>query len=197
MNITQRDGLSNNFINSILEDSYGNLWFGTYGGGVSIFDGESFTHITQKEGLIDNWVNSILKDNNNNIWLGTPKGLNCLVFEQDSISTTNATTSAFNPVIHTYTLQDGLKCMFFNKRCALLDSKNHIWWGTSNCLTTLDMNNFKIPVEAPVMQLNQLDISGQFTDYRHLEDANGIEIELGGIAKFYNISIKPGTATQP
>ena len=41
---------------SILEDSHGNLWFGTYGGGVSMYNGESFTHFTEKEGLSNNIV---------------------------------------------------------------------------------------------------------------------------------------------
>ena len=39
---------------SILEDSHGNLWFGTDGGGVSKYDGETFTHFTEKEGLSNN-----------------------------------------------------------------------------------------------------------------------------------------------
>ena len=29
---TEKDGLSNNHIRSMLEDSHGNLWFGTHGG---------------------------------------------------------------------------------------------------------------------------------------------------------------------
>ena len=55
---------------SILEDSHGNIWIGT-NGGVSMYDGETFTHFTQKEGLSNNAVFSILEDSHGNIWFGT------------------------------------------------------------------------------------------------------------------------------
>ncbi|MBW8051082.1 MAG: PAS domain S-box protein [Cytophagales bacterium] len=35
INYTEKDGLSNNYVFTILEDDKGNMWFGTYGGGVS------------------------------------------------------------------------------------------------------------------------------------------------------------------
>ena len=63
---------------SILEDRNGNLWFGQ-SGGVSMFNGETFTYFTEKEGLSNNHVTSILEDNNDNIWFGTPNGLNRIV----------------------------------------------------------------------------------------------------------------------
>jgi ligand-binding sensor domain-containing protein len=66
---------------SILEDKSGNLWFGTYGGGVSKYDGKSlsagqagFTHFTDKEGLSNNVVRSILEDKSGNLWFGTAGG---------------------------------------------------------------------------------------------------------------------------
>ncbi len=67
-----------------------------------------------------------------------------------------------------------------------MDSKNRIWWGNVKGLTMLDMNNFKIPVEPPAMQLNRIDINEQFVDYRHLKDSNGMKMEFNGVARFYN-----------
>jgi ligand-binding sensor domain-containing protein len=58
----------------MLEDKSGNLWFGTYGGGVNKYDGKSFTHYTDKEGLSNNIVLSILEDKNGNLWFGTNGG---------------------------------------------------------------------------------------------------------------------------
>jgi ligand-binding sensor domain-containing protein len=55
----------------MLEDKSGNLWFGTYGGGVSKYDGKSFTHFTEKEGLSNNTVLSMLEDKSGNLWFGT------------------------------------------------------------------------------------------------------------------------------
>jgi signal transduction histidine kinase/DNA-binding response OmpR family regulator len=71
---TENDGLSNNFVISILEDQSGNIWLGTQGGGVSLFNGESFTHYGVNEGVSNNTVWSIAEDKNGNIWLGTEGG---------------------------------------------------------------------------------------------------------------------------
>jgi hypothetical protein len=63
-------GMASSYVNSILEDKSGKLWFGT-NGGVSRYDGESFTHFTTKEGLSHNTVWSIEEDKSVNLWLGT------------------------------------------------------------------------------------------------------------------------------
>jgi signal transduction histidine kinase len=77
----EKEGLSNSFVLSIMEDSHGNIWFGTYGGGVSMFDGAnlpagqaSFTHFTEREGLSKNIVWTIMEDSHGNIWFGTYGG---------------------------------------------------------------------------------------------------------------------------
>ncbi len=48
---------------------------GTWGGGLSQFDGQIFTNHTQKEGLLSNYIYSLEKDEQQNIWIGTDKGL--------------------------------------------------------------------------------------------------------------------------
>ena len=67
-------GMASSYVHSILEDKSGNLWFGTDAGGVSRYDGESFTHFTTKEGLSHNTVRSILEDKSGNLWFGTNGG---------------------------------------------------------------------------------------------------------------------------
>jgi serine phosphatase RsbU (regulator of sigma subunit) len=68
----------------------------------------------------------------------------------------------------------------------LLDSKNRIWWGSGKSLTMLDMNNFKIPVKTPDIQLNRIEINEQFADYRHLSDSTQMDMEFDSVARFYN-----------
>ncbi len=71
--------MNNNFVSSILEDSRGNIWIGTFGGGVSRFDGSHFTHYTTEEGLSHFDVNSLIQDRDGNIWMGIwGHGLNVL-----------------------------------------------------------------------------------------------------------------------
>jgi signal transduction histidine kinase/ligand-binding sensor domain-containing protein/class 3 adenylate cyclase/FixJ family two-component response regulator len=67
-------GLKHNVINCITQDSKGNLWFGSYGGGVTKYDGKYFTHFTEKEGLSSNYIICMLEDKNENLWFGTDGG---------------------------------------------------------------------------------------------------------------------------
>jgi ligand-binding sensor domain-containing protein/signal transduction histidine kinase len=69
--LSKLQGLKHHNINCMLEDKSGNLWFGTWGGGVSKYDGKSFTHFTDKEGLSNNSVFSMLEDKSGNLWFGT------------------------------------------------------------------------------------------------------------------------------
>lgn len=55
-------------IRSILEDSKGNIWFGSHEEGVCLFDGSSFTYFTKEDGLSHNQVRTIQEDGNGIIW---------------------------------------------------------------------------------------------------------------------------------
>jgi len=75
-NISQKDGLCSNFVNSILEDRKGNLWFATQHEGVSRYDpsaasgiGKPFTNFTYKDGLCSKEVWTMTQDKTGNIWL--------------------------------------------------------------------------------------------------------------------------------
>lgn len=65
---TVADGLAQMQTMSILEDSRGYFWVGTYGGGVNRFDGAQFKSFTVEDGLSSNVVVDILEDDQGNIW---------------------------------------------------------------------------------------------------------------------------------
>ncbi len=71
LQLTTKEGLSSNFINSVYIDSRGEVWFATDGGGVCKFDGDSITHYTQKDGLTAETIMSITEDANGNMWFGS------------------------------------------------------------------------------------------------------------------------------
>ena len=62
INYTTAQGLANNVVWSITEDKSGNLWFGTDGGGVSKYDGKTFTSYTPAQGLVDDVIQSMATD---------------------------------------------------------------------------------------------------------------------------------------
>ena len=72
--LSKLQGIKYSSVNCQLQDKSGNIWFCTYGGGVSRYDGKSFTHYTEKEGLSNNRVWSVLQDKNDNLWFGTDGG---------------------------------------------------------------------------------------------------------------------------
>ena len=67
---TVKDGLPNEFMDVIYEDSKGELWFGGFGG-LSKFKDGKFINYTTKEGLTGNYVRSIYEDAEGTFWIGT------------------------------------------------------------------------------------------------------------------------------
>ncbi len=109
----KNQGLKHGNVNSLLQDKAGNIWFGTYGGGVSKYDGKFFTNFTEKEWLSNNMVLSMLEDKAGNIWFGTYGG---------GISKYDG-KSFFN-----FTEKEGLLNSFIMSM--LEDESGNIWFGT-------------------------------------------------------------------
>ena len=65
-----KDGLPNEFMTFIFEDSKGTLWFGGFGGLTKFEDGK-FVNYTTKNGLTGNYVRTIYEDNGGTFWIGT------------------------------------------------------------------------------------------------------------------------------
>lgn len=72
---TTDEGLVNNFVQAITADKKGNLWFGTKGGGISVFDGSSWTSYTTNNGLTSNNILCLTVDNDGVVWIGTDDGV--------------------------------------------------------------------------------------------------------------------------
>jgi len=77
--LTIADGLSNNEIHCIFQDSRGFLWIGTLDG-LNRYDGYSFKAFkhdpADSTSISDNCVTSICEDRAQRLWIGTGNGLN-------------------------------------------------------------------------------------------------------------------------
>ena len=62
-------------IRAILEDSKGNIWFGSHSQGACLFDGKKLSYYTTADGLSDNQVRSIFEDSDGMIWFECGIGL--------------------------------------------------------------------------------------------------------------------------
>lgn len=112
-NFSTDDGLALDAVNCSQLDRRGHLWFGTNGGGVSRYDGNSFTNYSTVQGLAGNAVRSILEDSKGNLWFGTIGGG---VTKYDGYNFVN------------YSVKDGLGAdIIFSM---VEDRNGHIWFGT-------------------------------------------------------------------
>jgi ligand-binding sensor domain-containing protein/serine phosphatase RsbU (regulator of sigma subunit) len=123
---TSDQGLALDAVSCAKMDRKGNLWFGTTGGGISCYDGKSFTNYTQAQGLVNNTVVSIMEDKKGDLWFGTDEGLS----RYDGISFT------------TYTKAQGLINNVFLSLSSFEDKKGNLWFGTLGGLSRYDGKSF-------------------------------------------------------
>ncbi|WP_136416718.1 two-component regulator propeller domain-containing protein [Herbaspirillum sp. ST 5-3] len=64
-----------NYIVSMVVDAEGTVWAGTWGGGLSSFDGKNWKHYTVADGLPGNHVFMLHIDQKGVMWIGTNDGL--------------------------------------------------------------------------------------------------------------------------
>ncbi|MBR8534878.1 response regulator [Carboxylicivirga sediminis] len=115
------NGLSNNSVNGILQDSRGYMWFSTYYGlnRYNGYDIKTYFSTTDKEtSLTSNFITQLLEDNDGNIWVGTKFGLN--KYDKDTESFTRYWADDEQPAALTNNQIGAL----------LLDSRGQMWVGT-------------------------------------------------------------------
>src|SRR6185436_8086647 len=99
INYTPADGLINNRVRSMFQDSKGRMYFLTYGG-LSVYDGARFMNYDQADGLAIDVVNDILEISPDSLWVATNTSqLNGLV---NGRIIKIKTKDGFCPVINTF-----------------------------------------------------------------------------------------------
>jgi ligand-binding sensor domain-containing protein/class 3 adenylate cyclase len=135
---TANDGLPVNGISYMLLDKKGNIWFATGGGGVSRYDGKSFTSYSTAQGLVATSVGSMLEDRSGNLWFGTDTG----VSKYDGRSFT------------TYAEGQGLANNVVNS--IIEDTAGNIWLGTGKGVSKYDGKSFTTLAEAQGLANNNV-----------------------------------------
>ncbi len=120
-NVNDFHSLSYNDVIHIYEDSAGNLWFGTFGGGLNKLQQltpqkAAFRRINQYDGLISDVVFGILEDRHGNLWLSTENG----------ISKYDLSNGRFD----NYNSSSGLQCSNFSESACLKLQDGRLLFGT-------------------------------------------------------------------
>ncbi len=74
-------------VNKVYKDHNNNIWIGTWGGGLGMFDikGNNVKWITSRSGLTNDFVHTIGEDAEGRLWIGTDSGLNMIVPGSDKV----------------------------------------------------------------------------------------------------------------
>lgn len=122
--LTINDGLSQNTVNSIIQDKKGIIWIATMGG-LNKFNGYDFFAYTHNErepnSLSHNRVNVVFEDSKGNLWVGTDGGLNL-----------------FNPLTESFTLFKSVSDDTYYVYSISEDKDGTVWVGTQQGLKFLD-----------------------------------------------------------
>lgn len=124
------EGLSNNYVTCIFQDSKGYIWIGTEDG-LNRYDGKTVKiyncNNKDKNSLSSTYITDLTEDCLGNIWVGTDDGLDILLTDTDTVISMNDLEDGWNLKIN-----------------ALLRSsydKNIIWVGTENGLMKIDVKS--------------------------------------------------------
>lgn len=111
-----------NYVFCIAVASDNSVWAGTWGGGVSFFDGKQWQNLTVDDGLAGNIVYSIVIDNDQ-FWFGTNNGLS--IYQNGEWVNLNKSQGLLDS--HVYALA--------------IDDQQRIWAGTRHGVALLEATN--------------------------------------------------------
>ena len=95
--LTTSMGLSHNGVTSVIEDSRGYLWVGTYDG-LNLYNGRNFTYYRNNMDsnvLRNNRIRSLKEDSRGLIWIGTENGIMLFDFIQNKFLPINIPSGLF------------------------------------------------------------------------------------------------------
>jgi len=161
-------------VRTITEDKNNNLWLGTDGGGLLLFNraNNTYKRFTEIDGLPSNSLLDLLIDNKGIIWGSTYNGL-----------------TSFNPKSKTfknYNASDGLQSNQFNYNAALKLNSGQMIFGGINGFNLFNPDSIKVAVHQPVLRFTDLRINNVPIESNNAFTNNEPVINLKKIIVPYN-----------
>lgn len=129
LNLTEYEGLGDNYAGGLSQDKSGNFWF-TMRGGICRFDGVNFTNFTTKDGLGGSEVWGLFIEKSGIIWISA----------RGSTTRYDPSIPALDPKAFTvFTAEDGINCCV---QSMYQDRSGNMWWGAGAGLFRFDGKRF-------------------------------------------------------
>lgn len=131
------DCLNSNHVTCIYKDKKGNLWIGTFGGGLALYDRikETFRTFDRKAGLDNDAISSIMEDEKGYLWITTLKGI-----------------SRFNPKKESFDnwgYNNGYSLLETNLHSCLRSGDNLFYVGGNNLFLSFDPTQLRVNTRIP------------------------------------------------
>ncbi len=170
-NLSVEDGLADNQVLGITQDKNGNLWFGTFGYGVSKYDGKKFHTYTTQHGLNSDNIYLMYCDSRNYIWAGTEKGINRIEYN----------TKNHDVITRTYGKTEGFAGIETNIAAATEDAKGCIWFGTVKGATQYNFDADEMNKNQPLLHLLDVQLFNNpvnWADYSEQKAINNYPTDI-------------------
>lgn len=128
--LTADDGMAQNTVDDIYQDSRGMMWFATWNG-LNRFDGYRFTSYSTQAGpdaLNSLFVRTLVEDTHRHLWIGTEEGINRLDLSSGHLLPPERSALASDPIFSAPI--DALLC----------DTEGRIWIGSATGLTLVSLS---------------------------------------------------------
>ncbi len=167
LNENDDSSLGHNIALFVFEDSKNNIWLGTEGGGLNLYnkDKDSFTRFTTKDGLPSNLIYSMQEDNSGYLWLSTNNGL--CKFHPESMT------------INTFDVVDGIQSSEFITRSSFKNQEGELFFGGVNGFNRFYPEVLVTNENIPEVYITRFNLHGidQTTGFGSIQASEKIQLE--------------------
>ncbi len=157
---TTDNGLIDNGVGSIVEDSKGVLWVGT-DNGISRFDGKKYRNYQMKDGLCSNIIYLLTIDKDDNLIVGTEKGINRIQYDE---------SGNFTQVKY-YGKKEGFFGIECNSNAVDIDENGKIWIGTVEGVTIFDPKEENTCINPPKSYITKIKLYYNEVNWKQYTDS--------------------------